>query len=360
LERGPESGRRWDVPDWDSTESRESDEDAAWRDLIARFDAPTTTQEPAPWPAREDVPPAGPEGAEPEDHGDAGQNDSGTAGLENPGTHEVADPPWANEPGGGWTQPGSAPSATPETGPANDPGSREAGTGFETGTTGFETGAGFETGGTGTGPGTRETEAGLGIRGRDVAPETHEAGTETGGTGTGSGARGADAGTGGRGIGTGPGIHGADGMWGPGGATGRRGFDDEGVRGALDPDGRTDGYEPDVIQAARRRRRTSPRSIRPRQAPLPDPAGDEDEEEHYVPPAPAPLPKLDSMAKGAWAALFGGPGYLVVATAAGWSVSGLAAFCAVAAFVTGFAILVLRMNESGPGGPDDGDNGAVV
>ena len=60
------------------------------------------------------------------------------------------------------------------------------------------------------------------------------------------------------------------------------------------------------------------------------------------------------------AALFGGPGYLVVATAAGWSVSGFAAFCAVAAFVAGFAILVLRMHEPCPGGPDDGDDGAVV
>jgi membrane associated rhomboid family serine protease len=85
-----------------------------------------------------------------------------------------------------------------------------------------------------------------------------------------------------------------------------------------------------------------------------------DDEEHFVPPAPPPLPKLDSVAKGAWAALFGGPAYLVVATAAGWSVPGIAAFCAVAAFITGFAILVLRMNEPGPGGPDDGDDGAVV
>ena len=89
----------------------------------------------------------------------------------------------------------------------------------------------------------------------------------------------------------------------------------------------------------------------------------EDDEEHFIPPPPPPLPKLDPITKGAWAALFGGPGYLVVATAAGWSVPGIAAFCAVAAFVTGFAILVLRMNDppgSGPSGPDDGDDGAVV
>lgn len=85
-----------------------------------------------------------------------------------------------------------------------------------------------------------------------------------------------------------------------------------------------------------------------------------DDDDHFVPPPPPPLPKLDPVAKGAWAALFGGPAYLVVATGAGWTVPGFAAFCAVAAFVAGFAILVLRMNEPGPGGPDDGDDGAVV
>jgi hypothetical protein len=85
-----------------------------------------------------------------------------------------------------------------------------------------------------------------------------------------------------------------------------------------------------------------------------------DDDDHFIPPPPPPLPKLDPMAKGAWVALFGGPGYLVVATGAGWTVPGFAAFCAVAAFVAGFAILVLRMNEPGPGGPDDGDDGAVV
>jgi hypothetical protein len=121
-----------------------------------------------------------------------------------------------------------------------------------------------------------------------------------------------------------------------------------------------------VIQAARRERRpgargTRARKIRARKTPTPhEPA---DDEEHFIPPAPPPLPKLDPLAKGAWAALFGGPGYLIVATTAGWSVPGIAAFCAVAAFVTGFAILVLRMTDpgaGGPGGPDDGDDGAVV
>ena len=45
-----------DVPDWDNTESRESDEDAAWRELVARFTEPVATTGPAPWPERENVP----------------------------------------------------------------------------------------------------------------------------------------------------------------------------------------------------------------------------------------------------------------------------------------------------------------
>jgi hypothetical protein len=80
------------------------------------------------------------------------------------------------------------------------------------------------------------------------------------------------------------------------------------------------------------------------------------EDEHFIPPPPPPLPSIDPVTKGAWAALFGGPAYLLIATAAGWTVPGIAAFCAVAAFVGGFAVLVLRMDD-GPrdsGGPDDG------
>jgi len=87
-------------------------------------------------------------------------------------------------------------------------------------------------------------------------------------------------------------------------------------------------------------------------APLP-PAGDD---EHYVPPVPPPLPRLDPMSKGAWVALFGGPGYLLLAVLLGWVVPGWAAFCAVAAFVGGFATLVVRMGDRPPrdSGPDDG------
>jgi hypothetical protein len=163
-----------------------------------------------------------------------------------------------------------------------------------------------------------------------------------------------------------PGRHAADGEHGRHAADAEHGrhaagpdralHEPDGMSGAAGRHGRlgTDGaHDPEVIQVPRRIRGPVVRGVPADGTPAED-------EEHFIPPAPPPLPKLDPMAKGAWVALFGGPGYLMVATAAGWSVSGLAAFCAVAAFVAGFAILVLRMHDPGPGGPDDGDNGAVV
>jgi hypothetical protein len=97
-------------------------------------------------------------------------------------------------------------------------------------------------------------------------------------------------------------------------------------------------------------------AIGPRDLPAAgDPAND-----HFVPPVPPPLPSLDPVTKGAWLALFGGPLYLLISTAVGATISGLAAFLAVAAFVGGFVILVLRMDNGRP--PDSGsdDDGAVV
>jgi len=284
------------VPDWDNTDSRERDEDAAWRDLVARFDAPPITQQPVPWPEREDVlpprtprPPGPPETKEPPEADDTREAEQAW------GTDETREPRRAEE--------------TWETGGAK-------------GISGIAEAEGL--------PGINEPTAIPGVSSTEGPPGA--AGAE--GTREARGAEGTREARGVKGI---------------------RGFDDEGIRGALDPGGPSD---PDVIQAARRRRRASARSIRPHQAPAErTPADDED---HYIPPTPPPLPTLDSLAKGAWAALFGGPAFLVVATAAHWALSGFAVFCAVAAFVTGFAILVLRMNEPGPGGPDDGDDGAVV
>lgn len=90
----------------------------------------------------------------------------------------------------------------------------------------------------------------------------------------------------------------------------------------------------------------------PRGGPDADPLADE----HFVPPPPPPLPRLPPVQKGAWVALFGGPGYLLVATLAGWSVAGWLAILAIAAFVGGFMTLVLHLGDDRDedSGPDDG------
>jgi hypothetical protein len=98
------------------------------------------------------------------------------------------------------------------------------------------------------------------------------------------------------------------------------------------------------------------RIVRPA-APQPPPPAEEDE--HYVPPPPPPFPKLDPVSKGAWVALFGGPAYLLVGVVVGWQIPPIAAFIAVAAFVGGFATLVVKMEDRPP--TDSGsDDGAVV
>jgi hypothetical protein len=152
-----------------------------------------------------------------------------------------------------------------------------------------------------------------------------------------------------------PGHPGAPDAPGPSSASGAPGADEEAEPGAAEdpeaaqtpPPGWADPV-PGVIPAL-----PHFRIVRPAvPAPLP-PAGDD---EHYVPPVPPPLPRLDPMSKGAWVALFGGPGYLLLAVLLGWVVPGWAAFCAVAAFVGGFATLVVRMGDRPPrdSGPDDG------
>ena len=276
------------MPDWDNTESRERDEDAAWRDLVARFDAPLAGQGPAPWPDREDMP------AEPAPQANGADGPDGARGSD--GKHRGPD----------------------AEGPGTEPGRHAA-------------------------EGDHGRHAADGDHGR------HAAGPDRGLHGPDRGLHGPDRGL----HGPDRGLHGPNGRLtpdGPGNAHSDEPGGTGGRHGRLEPGA---AHDPEVVQVPRRIRGPVARGV-PADG---TPAGDE---EHFIPPAPPPLPKLDPMAKGAWVALFGGPGYLMVATAAGWSVSGLAAFCAVAAFVAGFAILVLRMHDPGPGGPDDGDDGAVV
>jgi len=92
-----------------------------------------------------------------------------------------------------------------------------------------------------------------------------------------------------------------------------------------------------------------------RAAPAPAPEA----EEHFVPPPPPPLPRLEPLTKAAWAGLFGGPAYLLLATALRWEIPGIAVFLAIAAFVGGVALLVLKLTDSDPPSDED-DDGAIV
>ena len=86
---------------------------------------------------------------------------------------------------------------------------------------------------------------------------------------------------------------------------------------------------------------------------------DDNADERYVPPRVPPQPKLDPVARGAWTALFGGPGYLFIATTLGWQVPGWAELAAIIAFIAGFVVLVSRLGD-GPSRRDGPDQGAVV
>lgn len=95
----------------------------------------------------------------------------------------------------------------------------------------------------------------------------------------------------------------------------------------------------------------------PSAAELPLPPADD--EEHFVPPDPPPLPRTDPITRAAWLALIGGPLFFFVASTFGLSPGGMSAFLAVVAFVGGFVTLVARMQD-GPRNDSGPDDGAVV
>jgi hypothetical protein len=84
----------------------------------------------------------------------------------------------------------------------------------------------------------------------------------------------------------------------------------------------------------------------------------EEEDEPYVPTPLPPAAKLDPISKAAWLGLICGPGYLLLGTMLGWTISGPEALVAIAAFVGGFVTLVLKMSDRSP--RDDNDDGAVL
>ncbi|WP_435612051.1 hypothetical protein [Streptomyces sp. bgisy159] len=100
----------------------------------------------------------------------------------------------------------------------------------------------------------------------------------------------------------------------------------------------------------------------PRDYSLAEPAdGDlgEDDEGHFVPPEPPPLPAADATAKFAWLAVIGGPVLLLLAVLLGWDMTWWLTTLGIGGFLGGFATLVVRMRTDDE---DDGDpgRGAVV
>jgi hypothetical protein len=100
----------------------------------------------------------------------------------------------------------------------------------------------------------------------------------------------------------------------------------------------------------------------PRDYQAPEPAEDdfdEDDEGHFVPPEPPPLPAADTTAKFAWLAVIGGPILLLLAVLLGWDMTWWLATVGIGGFLGGFATLVTRMKSDDEDGDDPG-RGAVV
>ncbi len=83
-----------------------------------------------------------------------------------------------------------------------------------------------------------------------------------------------------------------------------------------------------------------------------------DDEGHFIPPTPPPLPPMEPRRRMAWGGLFGAPALMLVAVVLGWRLPGIVSAALAAAFVGGFVYLVATMPERR--GDGSGDNGAIV
>ncbi|MGW0759790.1 hypothetical protein ACWD1Y_25515 [Streptomyces sp. NPDC002814] len=102
--------------------------------------------------------------------------------------------------------------------------------------------------------------------------------------------------------------------------------------------------------------------VGPRDYTTPEPSEDdfeEDDEGHFVPPEPPPLPAADATAKFAWLGVIGGPLLLLLAVLLGWEMTWWLTTLGIGGFVGGFATLVMRMRTDDEDDDDPG-RGAVV
>lgn len=100
----------------------------------------------------------------------------------------------------------------------------------------------------------------------------------------------------------------------------------------------------------------------PRDYQAPEPSEDdfdEDDEGHFIPPEPPPLPAADATAKFAWLGVLGGPVLLLLAVLLGWEMTWWLATLGIGGFLGGFATLVMRMKGDDEDDDDPG-RGAVV
>ncbi|PWI43373.1 hypothetical protein [Streptomyces sp. ICBB 8177] len=97
-------------------------------------------------------------------------------------------------------------------------------------------------------------------------------------------------------------------------------------------------------------------------APAPGPRdyeADDEDEGHFVPPEPPPLPQADVTTKFAWLAVVGGPVLLVLYVLLQQPVPWWAMVVGVGGFLGGFGTLVARMRDRDEE-DDDPHGGAVV
>ncbi|MFH9085926.1 hypothetical protein [Streptomyces sp. NPDC017673] len=103
-------------------------------------------------------------------------------------------------------------------------------------------------------------------------------------------------------------------------------------------------------------------AIGPRDYTAPEPSDDdfdEDDEGHFVPPEPPPLPTTDTTARFAWLGVVGGPVLLLLAVLLGWDMTWWLATLGIGGFLGGFVTLVTRMRTDDEEDDDPG-RGAVV
>lgn len=88
---------------------------------------------------------------------------------------------------------------------------------------------------------------------------------------------------------------------------------------------------------------------------------DDEDDAHFVPPEPPPLPETDVTTRFAWLAVLGGPLLLIALVLFQMEISWWEATLGVGGFLGGFATLVSRMRTAEDDeGDDDPDRGARV